>query len=80
MHALDNAGHSNGADPASTAVVGQFASLREECRLAKERLSSETATELIVELPGQRARVEVSRAELDGLIEDTARRFALRVR
>ncbi|MGO8966128.1 MAG: Hsp70 family protein [Mycobacterium sp.] len=69
VHALDNAGHSNGADPASTAVVAQFASLREECRLAKERLSSETVTELVAELPGQRARVEVSRAELDSLIE-----------
>ncbi len=69
VHALDNAGHSNGADPASTAVVGQFASLREECRLAKEQLSSETVTELIAELPGRRARVEVTRADLDSLIE-----------
>ncbi|MGA7468335.1 Hsp70 family protein [Mycobacterium sp.] len=69
VHALDYAGHSNGADPASTAVVAQFAGLREECRLAKERLSSETVTELIAELPGQRARVEVTRADLDGLIE-----------
>ncbi|MDT7769533.1 MAG: hypothetical protein QOI30_2543, partial [Mycobacterium sp.] len=70
VHALDNAGHSDSADPASTAVVGQFASLREECRLAKERLSSDTVTELIVDLPGQQARVQVSRAELDSLIED----------
>ena len=70
VHALDNVGHTDGADPASTAVVGQFASLREDCRLAKERLSTEKATGLVVELPGQRASVEVSRAELDGLIED----------
>src|SRR5271155_3062502 len=70
VHALDNVGHANGADPASTAVVGQFAGLREECRLAKERLSTETVTELVVELPGERACVEVSRAELDSLIED----------
>ena len=70
VHALDNAGHSNGADPASTAVVGQFASLREECRLAKERLSNEKATDLVIDLPGKRTRLELSRAELDGLIEE----------
>src|SRR6201996_5474827 len=34
VHALDSAGHSNSVDPADTAVVGQFAGLREECRLA----------------------------------------------
>ncbi len=69
IHVLDSVGHGNGADPASTGVVAQFAGLREECRLAKERLSKETSTELVVELPGQRSRVEVSRAELDTLIE-----------
>src|ERR1700744_1848242 len=70
VHALDNAGHSNGIDPASTAVVGQFASLREECRLAKERLSTDKATDLVIDLPGKRTRMELSRAELDGLIEE----------
>ena len=64
VHVLDNVGHTKGADPASTGVVGQFAGLREECRLAKERLSNETVTELVVELPGQRCprRGEPSRA------------------
>ena len=70
IHVLDNVGHGNGGDPASTGVVAHFAGLREECRLAKERLSKEAVTELVVELPGQRSRVEVSRAELDSLIED----------
>ncbi len=70
VHALDSAGHGSGIDPASTAVVGQFAGLREECRLAKERLSIEKATELSVDLPGQRTRLELSREELDSLIED----------
>ncbi|WP_343708156.1 Hsp70 family protein [Mycobacterium sp.] len=51
------------------AVVGQVAGLRHECQLAKERLSSETATELALDLPGQRSRLAISRAELDGLIE-----------
>src|SRR6202012_5560323 len=70
VYALDSAGHSDGADPASTAVVGQFASLREECRLAKERLSTEKATDLVIDLPGKRSRLELSRARLDGLIEE----------
>lgn len=69
-HVLDNLGHTDGADPASTAAVGELAQLREECRLAKERLSTETVTELVAELPGQRARVQVTRAELENLIED----------
>lgn len=70
FHVLDGIGHSNGADPASTAVVGQLAHLSEECRRAKERLSNETVTELVAELPGQRAHVQVSRAELENLIAD----------
>ena len=70
VHVLDSAGHGDGIDPASTAVVGQFAGLREECRLAKERLSLEKTTELSIDLPGQRTRLELSRAELDAMIEE----------
>jgi hypothetical protein len=74
FHVLDGIGHSNGhvngVDPASTAAVGRLAHLGEECRRAKERLSDETVTELVAELPGQRARVRVSRAELENLIAD----------
>ncbi|WIM87109.1 Hsp70 family protein [Candidatus Mycobacterium wuenschmannii] len=67
-HALDNAGRS--LDPTGTAVAGQFAGLREECRLAKERLSIADTTELALDLPGRRARLEISRAEFDDLIEE----------
>ncbi|MDT5205219.1 MAG: hypothetical protein QOD34_1855 [Mycobacterium sp.] len=70
LHALDSAGPSSGADPADTAVVGQFAGLREECRLAKERLSTDDTTELALDLPGRRTRLEISRAEFDSLIEE----------
>jgi len=58
VHALDG-----------VAVVGKVAGLRQECQLAKERLSSETATELALDLPGRRSRLAISRAELDSLIE-----------
>jgi hypothetical protein len=70
MHALDNAGHGNGVDPASTAVVGQFAGLREECRQAKERLSSEETTELPLDLLGRHTSLKLSRDELDDLIDE----------
>ncbi len=70
LHALDNAGHGSAVDPASTAVVGQFAGLRHECQLAKERLSSEKTTELALGLPGERTRLKISRGELDLLIEE----------
>src|SRR5262249_9756090 len=63
FHVLDGVRHTDGVDPAGTAVVGQLAQLSEECRRAKERLSDETVTELIAELPKQRARMQVSRAE-----------------
>jgi Hsp70 protein len=73
VHVLEKVGQTNGVDSTSTAVVGQLAKVREECRLAKERLSKEEATELVVELSGQRARVQVSRDELESLIEDRLR-------
>lgn len=69
FHVLDGIRHTDGVDPAGTAVVGQLAHLNDECRRAKERLSNETVTELIAELPKQRARVQVRRAELENLIE-----------
>ena len=40
------------ADPAGTAAVGSLTNLREQCRLAKERLSTETSTVVQAELPG----------------------------
>ena len=63
------AGFGNGdADTGQTAAVGSLARLRDECRSAKERLSSQTATELAVDLPRFRGDIRVTRAELDELI------------
>lgn len=67
LHALDSAGHGS-LDTAGTALVGQFAGLRDECRLAKERLSVEDTTELSLDLPGRRSRLEITRAEFDSMI------------
>ncbi|ORB31500.1 Hsp70 family protein [Mycolicibacterium parafortuitum] len=52
------------AEPGGTAHVATLAGLREQCRVAKERLSSETATSLAY----GHTTVRVTRAELDGLI------------
>ncbi|HYP96053.1 MAG TPA: Hsp70 family protein, partial [Mycobacterium sp.] len=60
-HALDGLANAGGVDPAGTAAVGSLTRLREECRNAKERLSTETVTELIAELPGCHSGVRVTR-------------------
>ena len=56
------------ADPSGTAMVGSLAGLRDECRRAKERLSDETATAIVVDLPGSDTTVRMNRMELDDLI------------
>ncbi len=68
-HVLDGVAQAGGIDPAGTVAVGSLARLREECRQAKERLSAETATDLVVELPGYSATVRVTRSELEGLMQ-----------
>ena len=67
-HVLEGITNAGGIDPAATAAVGSLTRLREECRNAKERLSAETVTELIAELPGYRSGIRVTRAELENLI------------
>ena len=62
-------------DPAATAAVGSLVRLSSECRLAKERLSTETATVLTADLQGYRAEVQITRAELDNLIEQPLATF-----
>ena len=55
-------------DPSDTAMVGSLVRLRDECRRAKERLSAETATAVVANLPEHRAEVRVTRSELEDLI------------
>lgn len=58
------------SEPDSTAPVGALTRLRDECRLAKERLSTDTATVIPVDLPGNRSDVRITRADLDAAISD----------
>ncbi|HUO37192.1 MAG TPA: Hsp70 family protein [Mycobacterium sp.] len=67
-HVLADIGHAGGMETTGTLAVGALRQLREEARLAKERLSAETATELPAQLPGYRSEIRVTRTELDSLI------------
>ncbi|MGV0790611.1 Hsp70 family protein [Mycolicibacterium sp. XJ1819] len=58
------------ADPSGTAMVGSLTALREECRRAKERLSSETVTSVSAEGAAHRTEVRVTRAELEELMHE----------
>jgi len=58
-------------DPSRTSAVESLNSLRDQCRIAKERLSSETATALAGPAsPGQQSTVRLTRPELEALIRD----------
>ena len=56
-------------DPSGTAMVGSLSRLRDECRRAKERLSAETATAVVADLPGHRADIRITRTELEDLMQ-----------
>lgn len=75
LHVFEQVGHRGNVDPASTTGIGQLSQLREQCREAKERLSTDTATELAVELPGCSTTIQVTRAQLDDLIQDRLTAF-----
>lgn len=57
-------------DTGRTTAIGALTRLREECRLAKERLSAETATTLPVDLATYRTDIRLTRAELDAVIAE----------
>lgn len=67
-HVLAGLRASGPDETSGTAAVGPLTRLREECRLAKERLSTETATDIPVDLPGTRAQVRLTRSELESVI------------
>jgi Hsp70 protein len=70
LRVFEELGHGSGIDPASTAAVGQLGLLREQCRAAKERLSTDTVTEFAAELGGRRCTMKFTRDELGDLIQD----------
>jgi hypothetical protein len=75
LRVFEELGRGSGIDPASTGGVGQLAQLRDNCRAAKERLSTDAATELAGELGGRRCNMQVTRHELEDLIQDRLSSF-----
>ncbi len=75
LRVFEELGHGSAIDPASTAGVGQLGLLKDQCRAAKERLSTEIVTELAGELGGRRCSMAVTRDELEDLIQDRLNSF-----
>ncbi len=71
LHVFEVIGRSRrDLDPAGTAAIGQISQLKDECRAAKERLSFDVITELPVDLPGFSSSIQVTRDQLENLIQD----------
>jgi actin-like ATPase involved in cell morphogenesis len=75
LRVFEELGHGSGIDPASTAGVGQLGELRDQCSAAKERLSTDTVTELAGALGRRRCSMTVTRDELEDLIQDRLNSF-----
>ncbi|OBK21030.1 hypothetical protein A5634_11215 [Mycobacterium asiaticum] len=69
MHVIEQLGHSD-IDSTSPTVLAQLGGLKEQCREAKERLSTDAVTELAAELAGSHVALELTREKFDDLIQD----------
>lgn len=68
-----------GAFPTGTGAIGSLSRLRSGCRVAKERLSSSTATTLTDGLTGARGEIRLTRHELDDAIRPALTGFITRL-
>ena len=57
-------------DPSSTSAVMALTRVREQCRIAKEQLSFDTATGFTGPMPGPQATVRINRSELESLLRE----------
>ncbi len=62
-------------DVSGTSAIGSLTRLRAECRVAKKRLSANTATTLTADLPGFRGDIRLTRAELNEAISQPLDQF-----
>ncbi len=62
-------------DVSSTSAIGALTALRVQCRAAKERLSTASVTSLLVDVPGHRGEVRLTRTELDDAIRQPVAEF-----
>ncbi|WP_156764160.1 Hsp70 family protein, partial [Mycobacterium sp. E3247] len=70
LRVFEELGRGSGIDPGSTAAVGQLGEVREQCRLAKERLSVDVVTEIAAELGGRSCSLTLRRDDLEDLMAD----------
>ena len=88
-HVLNDLSAAGSIDLSSTSAIGSLTRLRGQCRAAKERLSTTAVTSLLVELPGHRGDVRLTRNELDdtirqpladfvGVLQETLERSGIR--
>lgn len=74
LYVLERIGYSGDIDLVDTTAIGQLSRVKEQCREVKERLSTDTVTELAVELPECSSKcssnIQVTREQLEGLIQD----------
>ena len=69
-HVLTRVSGSDGVDTSGTAAVSSLEKLRESCCAAKEHLSEAETAVVPVDIPGYQGDVEVTRAELSGLLAE----------
>ncbi|MGV0646445.1 Hsp70 family protein [Mycolicibacterium sp. XJ2546] len=74
-HVIEDLAAAGTIDLSSTSAIGSLARLRAQCRGAKERLSTDSVTTLVAELPGDRSEVRVTRTELDEAIRQPVADF-----
>lgn len=70
LRVFDELGDGGQIDSANTEAAGPIGLLREQCRAAKERLSMDTDTELVIDLGGRSRTIQVTRDELEDLVQD----------
>ena len=88
-HVINDLSAAGSIDLSGTSAIGSLTALRAQCRGAKERLSTESVTSLMADVPGHRGEVRLTRNELDdairqpvvdfaGVLQDTLQRNGVR--
>ncbi|WP_099039461.1 Hsp70 family protein [Mycobacterium neglectum] len=75
-HVINDLSAAGSIDLSGTSAIGSLTALRGQCRGAKERLSTESVTSLMADVPGHRGEVRLTRNELDDAIRQPVADFA----
>jgi hypothetical protein len=75
-HVINDLSAAGSIDVAGTSAIGALTHLRVQCRGAKERLSTSSVTALLVDVPGHRGEVRLTRTELDDAVRQPVAEFA----